>query len=234
MLLYDVIISIDDVYFKKFTCDGEKVESSNIALKDIVYMQYEINLLYGELILAAESEKVEIIFNTVSSDLIFEVVSFLRKHYVVGKNMIDLDKIEEKEVEESFLYRSLLIRERAGEKIKIVAYQPFMELKKGEATNIRQRLSLYQEPVLQDSMFLTNGRELGILTRVKEVKDEIESDYGYRHTYIPLENIKFLSMKQDEQLNNLYILRILVNDYEVEVRVGENFAVDALIRLQKR
>lgn len=234
MLLYDVIISIDDAYFKKFTCDGEKVESSSIALKDIVYMQYEINLLYGELILAAESEKVEIMFNTVSSDLIFEVVSFLRKHYVVGKTMIDLDKIEEKEVEESFLYRSLLIRERAGEKIKIVAYQPFMELKKGEATNIRQRLSLYQEPVLQDSMFLTNGRELGILTRVKEVKDEIESDYGYRHTYIPLENIKFLSMKQDEQLNNLDILRILVNDYEVEVRVGENFAVDALIRLQKR
>lgn len=73
------------MYFKKFTCDGEKVESSNIALKDIVYMQYEINLLYGELILAAESEKVEIIFNTVSSDLIFEVVSFLRKHYVVER-----------------------------------------------------------------------------------------------------------------------------------------------------
>ena len=82
-------------------------------------------------------------------------------------------------------------------------------------------------------MFLTNGRELGILTRVKEVKDEIESDYGYRHTYIPLENIKFLSMKQDEQLHQLDILRILVNDYELEVRVGENFSVDSLVKLQK-
>lgn len=233
MLLYDVIISIDDINLKKFTCDGEKVELKQIALKDIVYIQYEINLLYGELFIAAQSEKISVEFNTVSSDMIFEVVDFLRKNYTELQPKIKLDEIEEKAVVQSFLYRSLLIREKAREKLKIVEYQPLMELKKGEATNIKKRLSLYHEPVLQDSLFLTNGRELGILTRVKEVKDEIESDYGYKHTYIPLKNIRFLSVIKDDQIENLSILRILANDYKVDVRVGKDFLVDALSKLQK-
>lgn len=119
------------------------------------------------------------------------------------------------------------------ERVKLVGYQPFLELKKGKATIIRNRKDIYDEPVLQDSLFLTNGKELFVLTRVKEIKEHNEADYGYKQTYIPIGLISSVILEPDTELEHIRNLRFRVLGAEIEFKVGTEFPIESLKGLLK-
>lgn len=233
MLMYNIVITLTDTKFMMFKFQDEAATVKEVEIKDIVYIQKVINLLTGELIVATSSEKLVIDFNPVGSHIVENAISIIRQKYVSDVEKVDLDAISEEVAVESFLYQSLLMREMIKERVKLISYQPFMELKRGRATNVKNRKDIYDEPVLQDSLFLTTAKELLVLTRVREVKEQKEADYGYKHTYIPLELISSISLEKDLEFEQLRDVKISVKDASITVTVGADFSIATLKELLK-
>lgn len=228
MLLYNAVVTITDTKFRVFKYVEEAIDIKELEIKDIISIQYLENLLFGELIIVTASETVVVDFNPVSTDIVEKTVAILRGKYVSDVVRVDLDSINENVVVESHLYKSLIAHEMTKENVKLVEYQPFVELEKGRATNVEKRKESFHDPVLQESLFMTNGRELAVLSRVKEVKDEQEVDYGYKYTYMPLELIRSITVEQDLEFQHLQDLKIAVGDGVVSFKVGGGFSVSLL------
>lgn len=101
-----------------------------------------------------------------------------------------------------------------------------MELKHLNSNTWTKLLDLIEKPVLQDSLFLTNGYELMVFTRVKEVKKSNETDYGYRQLFIPLNLIGKVAMSSDQVMEDLGLLEITVGSLKKDIRVSKEFDFD--------
>ncbi len=115
--------------------------------------------------------------------------------------------------------------------MKLIEYQPFIELIRQKTTAFSFFSDLISKPVLQDSMFLTNGLELIILSRVQEVKSEKDADYGYRKTFIPLDYIQDFSTQTDETMENLLTLNIELNNASFQTKISTDIEIARLSAL---
>jgi hypothetical protein len=87
---------------------------------------------------------------------------------------------------------------------------------------------LYSRPVLQDCMFLTNGKELIIINRNKEVKGKKEPDYSYKHTYTSLDFITDIDFKDEPELKNLQTLTIGLGSSKITLKVSSEVTLKTL------
>lgn len=228
MLLYDTVVSIDGSKLRLYIGTESGCEEKETDIRNITYIQCMINMLTGRLILGTTNEIIEFNFNPVGREIVEEAISTLRKKYVTDFMQIDLEKLDEKVHVDSFLYQTLLSQAKKKENVKVVEYQPFVELENRKSADLRKSKEALDEPVLQDSLFLTNGKEVLIMNRLKEVKEETEADYGYLNTYIPLEYISNISTVKDEKLEHLQNLIFKVKGSKVIFKVSSDFSVEIL------
>lgn len=199
------------------------ITTTTIAYKDVQSIECINDLLFGEMVLVAGNSRFNFHFNPVSYDIVEKVIGIVREKYYTEPAHIDLSTINETIEVETPLYQNLLNRDMKGEEMKPIAYQPFIELVRQNQTTIEFLMDRYSKPVLQDSLYLTNGKELIILDRVKEVKREREADYGYKHIFIPLKYIGSITTSADESMENLKNLELNYGSSTVVLKVAKDF-----------
>jgi len=209
MPLYDQVVAYNSDQLILFDRnETNTIKKTHIQLSDILMIQSLQELLFGELIITTQEDSHSIVYNPVSHEIIEKLVNDIRKTYY--------DKPAKFNIEDD---------------VKLIEYQPFIELVRQKTTAFTFFSDLISKPVLQDSMFLTNGKELIILSRVQEVKSEKDADYGYRKTFIPLDYIQDFATQPDETMENLYTLDIKLQNAYFQTKISTDVDVSRLSAL---
>ena len=227
MVLYETVVSLTGDFLIVLRYGEDSIDRQEIHLKGLKYFQRTITVLKGELTLATAKQISIIQFNSVEQKPIEKLESRIREHYCDPEPKINLEEIIEQDHVHSFLYETILAKETKKENLKIVAYQPNIKLKREHVSMMRRWQVVSDEYGLQDSLFLTNGRELIVLSRVQDMKAVKKSDYGYRYTYIPLSKIRTLLREPVEKVQGIHNFSVVMENNRVVFKVEESFPVDA-------
>lgn len=205
--LYKSIILFDEskLLFLKSTHD--LVTQQIIEYRNIESIQNRVDLLNGTLIIESKSGKVKIPYNAVSNDLIKEIVFKLRKDYIKFFGEIDHETIKKDyTLPKNYFYKGILAKMKHRETINVLDAQETTKIFKKDKKWYDYFFDVYNPMIFQKIMFLTNDKELIIVSRKDGIKRKRSADYSHIHTYIPLINIKDIIHSESEKYENLYIL----------------------------
>ena len=228
MPLYQTVTSLTEDAVIILRRAETEIDRQEIKYRDILYLQYTTDMLSGELIFTTVKQRYALDFNPAEQGPAEKALERIREKYCDQVPRVNFSDIQEHVVVQSFLYETLLAQEMEKEDLKLVAYQPSIKLKRKRAAKMRYWQIVSGEAGLQDSLYLTNGKELIVMSRVKDVKAEEKADYGYRYTYIPLNNIRSLILEHSETMDKIQELSIVMEDKRVVFRVDNTFSASLL------
>jgi len=226
MLLYETVISVTGDRLLILHVRERSIDRREVDLKRLQYLQRKQAMLFGELFMVSAGQSASITFNSVELEPIEKLERHIRAQYCDHEPKVNLDSIIGPEHTQSFLYETLLAQESKTENLKIVAYQPSIQLKTEHIPMLRRWRVVPEEHILKDTLFLTNGSELIVMSRMQDMKKVRQADYGYRHTYIPLGNIRTTLLEQDEKVEGVLALSVVMENSRVVFKVDESFPVD--------
>lgn len=227
MVLYQTVVSVKANLLQVLSLKDSSITCQEVDLKHLQFFQCAKAILLGELNLVASDTSSTITYNPVESEPIEKLESLIRDRYCDHEQMVNIDEIVEQDHVQSFLYETLLAGEAKKERLKIVAYQPSISLDAGHIPIMRRWREVAEEFVLKDTVFLTNGSELIVISRMKDLKNVQQSDHGYRYTYIPLCNIRTLLLEPEEKAKGVLSLSIVTENSRVVFKVDKNFRVNS-------
>jgi hypothetical protein len=229
MLLYEAVVALFDTKVIILRRKEGSVERFDVSYEDIVYIQNTTDLLMSTFTLATKDYIQTVDYKPIPEDVMDRTVHIIREKCFARSKRFDISDIPEHIVVESQLFKNLLREEVDDDKeIKLVEYQPFVELVRNTPTPKDRVKDLYSRPVLQDCMFLTNGKELIIINRNKEVKGKKDPDYSYKHTYTSLDQITDLTFKDEPELKNLQRLTIVLGSLKITRKVSDEVSLKTL------
>jgi hypothetical protein len=232
MPLYDQVVAYySDQLILFDRNETNTIKKTHIQLSDILMIQSLQELLFGELIITTQEDSHSIVYNPVSHEIIEKLVTDIRKTYYDKPEKFNIEALDEHVKIHSPIFKTILLTELTTDDVKLIEYQPFIELVRQKTNAFTFFTDLISKPVLQDSMFLTNGKELIILSRVQEVKSEKDADYGYRKTFIPLDYIKDFATQPDVTMENLYTLDIKLQNAYFQTKISNDVDVSRLSAL---
>ncbi len=231
MLLYHTVVSVTGNSLTILHFEDGSTGRREIDLQHLQYFQSIKAILLGELALVSAGESSVIAFNAVKQEQMEKLERHIRGHYCNPELKINLDKIVEPVHEKSFLYRALLAAEAKKERLKIIAYQPSIKLHGEYLPIFKQLLAVSEEYSLEDTLFLTNGSELIVISRIKGLKEAQQPNYGYRYTYIPLGKIRTILLEPEERVQGVLNFSVVMKSTRVVFKVESSFTIDTFEEL---
>jgi len=233
MVLYETVVSVTGDRLLILHLRESSIDRREVDLKSLQYIQCNKAMLFGELLMVSAGQSSSITFNVVEPEPIEKLERHIRAQYCDHVPKVNLDDILGQEHTQSFLYETLLAQEAKKENLKIVAYQPSIQLKAEHIPLLQRWKVVPEELVLKDTLFLTNGSELIVMSRMQDVKRVRQSDYGYRHTYIPLGNVRTTLLEPNEKAKGVLAFSVVMENSRVVFTVDESFPVDVFRRTLK-
>lgn len=231
MLLYHTVVSATGNSLIILHFEDGSLGRREIDLQHLQYFQSTKAILLGELALVSASQSSVIAFNAVKQEQMEKLERHIRGHYCNPELKIDLDKIVEPVHEKSFLYKALLAAEAKKERLKIIAYQPSIKLHGEYLPVLKKLLKVSEEYSLEDTLFVTNGSELIVISRIKNLKEPQQPNYGYRYTYIPLVKIRTILLEPEEKVQGVMNLSVVMKSTRVVFKVESSFPIDTFEEL---
>ncbi len=207
--LYRILIAFSKEQLIFLENDHNSVIKRSIPYHTIQSIQNRVDLLNGTLIIKSHNTEVKIPYNAVSSDLIIEVVFKLRLNYnkyfkITNNPLVEKDH----SLPQNYFYKGILSKMRTKEEIFVLDAQETFEINKKENRWYDHLIDLYNPMIFQKIMFLTNNKELIIISRKNGIKRKRSSDYSHIHTYIPLKTIESIVGQKHETYESLYQISI--------------------------
>ena len=205
MDLYDYVIGMYEDYMYILERKDNTVEENKITYREIEGLNILNDLLIGELTLYLTNRVLKIPYNTVSDDLIHKMVKISRDRYanavclLKGKNAYEPNQLKKTDVLFSNLLKDM---ERNGDLFNNIFVQPAVNLKTNKSNILRKIFKITREKLL-NSLYLTNDKELAVITRGQLITKGRDAIYSYSHTYIPFEKLQDIVLDNDENYNNL-------------------------------
>jgi len=201
MNLYDYLVTLyeeDVVILQRVEAD---VLSHNFYYRDVKYLRQHESLLKGILHLAMGEKSFDLPFNTVSAGLMLKVRDLIRSRYVDGYARVEMaEDVPLAEDELSFFFTHLLEEQKArNPQIQVLASQVDTAIATHETKAWRRVLLGMIRKTLLESLHLTNGRELKIISREKIYKYQWQTIHGKDICTIPIENITAVNWEADAQ-----------------------------------
>lgn len=212
--LYEYVMAMyeDYIYLLKRAQNG--VEESRISYSEIECVENFIDLLDGRLTIYLQDRKVEIKYNSVSEDIVVEIIELIRSKYT--ERVYSQAKMESLHLGSRMddLYLTLLNKlEKEGNKANLIAMQPNLKIKKTNDSMIKKLFQLIFYKKMLSSVYLVTEKELIVINRGKKFKGFREAVYSYSHIYIPLENVLEIEKQSEEKYTNITKVEIKTQDY---------------------
>jgi DNA-binding MarR family transcriptional regulator len=231
MRLYDAVVSLypDKIILQQI--HNKAVEVDEILFNEISYLVHINELLDSQMIIVTKKQEYVIEYNSVSSDISSGFISKIRDKILTSTPVLDLDAFVEVKTIDSELYKNLISNEINDSPVKIIEYQPFIQLSKTNPSPAEMLFNTHNKYELQDTVFLANTKELIVVNRKEAVKKIDKADYGYSRTYLDLTKIRGIRLEDAPEMSHLKMLLIQIDDMEVSFEVGDTFTVEALNQL---
>lgn len=225
MLLYNKLVVINELRIIEFSVVNDQVVMNELLFKDIQYLIHQGDLLSCEICLISHDNSMSFQYNLVSMAIAGGVMQLLRDGINSDQQKLEMPEKSLRKESELQIFTYFCITEKESPRLKILGYQPCLELGFLASNKLFQSLTKYR---LLDSMFMTNGVELIIANRGKYLVQENDTNYKFGHTFIPLNMITNISQQDDEMFNTVKQINIKVGEKQVQVKVDNDFQIDVL------
>lgn len=201
MNLYDYMVTLyeDEVVILERV--GDDVRTHAYSYDDIQYICLKEELLKGTLHLSLPGHAFDLPFNTVSKDVMGNIVDLLRERYAGAARGVTI--MEEAQVDNeafSYYFNSLLTKHQAGgTQFRLLAAQPTRAVGSFESESWRKLFYGAISKTLLESLHLSDGRELKIINRSKTYKYKWQTIYSKATYLVPVEKICAVSWEADEK-----------------------------------
>lgn len=203
MDLYDYVVTLSAdrivILQRVETGIGTEVRSDKCSYRDVQCIEYVEDLLDGRLRLFMPGRRVELPFNTVSSEIMQHVVELIRRRYIVDSHprsvAPNLDVAEESL---SFYFAGLLrnLTTRHPE-LHVLASQPETPIGRHEVTALRRLFFGVIGKKLLESLHLSDGVELQIVNRGRVYRYRGQAIYAKHVFHVPLSRIAAARVELD-------------------------------------
>lgn len=220
MDLYDCVVAVFKTNIIILKRDEHRVKEIDIKMKDIVAVENSHFLLYGKVTVYGRHDKEEIVYNTVSQDIVALFVNIVLMHMSYKEHRLDLDFLHYDTETIDYLFAHLISRQRKNDdKIGLVAYQQKYELKPKKDIISRVLEAFNKGQQITCTAFLANPQKVVIINRTSPLDEGDEADYAYTYVYIPIHNITNARIVEDvEDMNEL---NIYVFDHEFSTKFND-------------
>lgn len=227
MPLYDYLVSAEAERLLILHRAESEIEQCRIAYQDITGLRVTRYFLQGMRWIYTRSEIHKLPFNTVSMDVIMQLILLLRQN-------IPHSRIEIPAVPEAFSIPHLhpsevlfvnLLRDLAaqGEELRAGAFQKCFALhyiKRNPITALTERI---KRPVQPSALHLLLSDELLIIEREQHSANDDKQSYGYNYTYVPLQCICGMSCADDAAYTDSRKIDIvLCGDSWISLRLAQH------------
>ncbi len=192
MNLYDYVISLYQTELQILARTDDTVQQKHALYSDILGLSNYENLLDGRLFFYLVDQTYEIPYNTVSSKLLQKFITLIRNKYISssGKQPPEYsgDFSDAQHGTVSYYFKNLLplfLKEEAG--LQLGAVQGEVQMGEKEPHLLKKLLYKASDKRLLESMHLTNGKEIVIISRGKLWGYRWQAQYGKEICYLPLE-----------------------------------------------
>lgn len=222
MHLYDAVIGVFENHVLLLYRFGDSIKEQRVNSKDLQAIEVTQALLSGKLKFYTDTRIFTISYNTVSQYVITKAINIIRaqQNYPAYNSKLkpmsySIDTIE-------YLYVNLLNRLKQNEPdAELVAYQPNIQLSK------RKGLSgmLQRKPDIRCTAFVSNKKEIIIISRTSAFKKQNEVQYSYTYTYLPISKIKSVRRENYNKDSDIYVLTLRTDKHCFSVlfdRTGRN------------
>ena len=199
MDLYDYLVTLypgDLVILQRL---GEGVREYTFCYHDIQFLRYSEDLLKGTIELGLRNTAFELRFNTVSSNVMQHLVTIMRERYCgQGEQAVqafngDIEGL-------SFYFNGLLAKGSIqNPRFRLLAAQANTFIGSYEQGRWSRNFYWLAGKTLLESLHLSDGRELKIVTRGQNFKYKWQAVYAKEFTYLPLEHISGVHWQGDDR-----------------------------------
>jgi hypothetical protein len=198
MNLYDYLVTLypDDLVILQRI--NEDVREHTFFYRDIQFLRYSEDLLKGTLQMGMRSAAFELRFNTVSNRIMKRLVAKMREWYC-GEGRQEVEASGGKVEGLSYYFDGLLFKGSMQEpQFHLLAAQANTSVGSYEPGRWRRNFYTLTGKTLLESLHLSDGRELKIVTRGQDLKYKWQAIYAKEFNYLPLENISGVHWQEDE------------------------------------
>ena len=199
MDLYDYLVTLypgDLVILQRL---GEGVREYTFCYHDIQFLRYSEDLLKGTIELGLRNTAFELRFNTVSSNVMQHLVTIMRERYC-GQGEQAVQALNGDIEGLSFYFNGLLAKGSIqNPRFRLLAAQANTFIGSYEQGRWSRNFYWLAGKTLLESLHLSDGRELKIVTRGQNFKYKWQAVYAKEFTYLPLENISGVHWQEDNR-----------------------------------
>jgi hypothetical protein len=236
MHLYDAVIGIFETSILILNRNDDKVIQTRLKLNHIHAIDNTIQLLHGEVCLYTDYGCIKIEYNAVSEHIIEQAINLIRELSNYPKRALKLRSLDYDVKTIDYLFVNLINREKElDSKIKLVAYQPKLDLHPSKGLFGKIISSFFRKYNLTCTAFLTNGNELIIINRTAPLVEKEDHNYSYSYIYLPIYKIDSVTIGNHAKESSLSELKLKVLKYEFASYFNEsNFGIKELTeRIQR-
>lgn len=218
MDLYDYVLGVYEEYLLILKRNSKNIEVIEINFKDVIAITNSRDILLGIVTFYLSKKIITFNYSVVSSDIIENLLKLIRERYVekndfIFKGLLDYNLI--KGVDD--LYINLLRQfAKPEDPFKVLAIQRSIKAIP-IYTNITKKIidlvNIYKENLHQNTMYLTNEKELLIVTRGKTFSRPNVSVHRYYFTYIPINRIVNIRYDCISEYGNISPFFIEIKDH---------------------
>lgn len=213
MDLYDYVIGVYNEYLLILKKHSKSLDVLKIKFNDIVAITNSNELLNGNVIFYLSKKIISFHYNSVSIDIIHHLLKLVREKYTQNSNLIMEDPPDYNLLQGvDDLYINLLHHfANPEDQFRVLAIQRSIKAIPSYTTitkKIIEFVNIYRQNLLQSTMYLTNEKELLIISRGKTFGRSNTAVHRYDLTYIPISkitNIHYDSFSEYDNISPLFI-----------------------------
>ncbi len=189
MLMYEKIVMLFEDRLEVYTHNSNKIEHEIFRFIDIDHLIHSGELLRSEIVIIGNDKRLEITYNSVSQDISQYTVSYIRKKINEKLKAVTYNNTVSCDLKDQQIYQYFARKENTNMEISILGYQTFQSLHSPLPIRLPYAIEKFYLKKLNDTMLLTNGKELIIIDRRKTVQPIKDVNYAFSHTFVPIEKI---------------------------------------------
>ncbi|MCG8483924.1 MAG: hypothetical protein MJA31_11490 [Clostridia bacterium] len=215
MDLYDYVVAAYDHHICILKRAGNEIIKKEANYQDIQGISNYQNLLLGELTLFLDDETLKIKYNTVSSDIIFKFVKIIRNKYITTDSLLPHNPLKDHTVRnlEIFYFNELNRLKQYDNNLKVISLQPTTKLSYKDSGFFKKVFHKLVRSTLPSSLYLSNQKEMIIITKGRKIRIFNRPDYSYTYTYIPYNQIQSAVLQPEESITEVEKFIISTKQY---------------------
>ncbi len=199
MDMYDAVIGLKDDYLYVYEREGTDIKASVVNVSEVSSIVMHDDLLAGHLYLCLKDNEFVFKYNTISNDIVQDLINRIRVKYMTGTLDYNLEYLKEDEVKtmEYYYQNEWPALKRQYPSLNILSLQGIKKLSYPNM-NIAKKLANYlKRSHMKSCLYMTNGQELILSKKGEDFGKSRKSDYSTSYTYIPFKRIKGIEIEED-------------------------------------